>query len=200
MSRLQPTPNTVKKLFALSGNRCAFPGCSFSLLDKDGNLVGQICHIEAAEEGGERYNPGQTDEQRRSFENLILLCANHHIVTNDIEKYTVDKLKNMKNNHESQFVEKPHEISDELVDKILAKSSNNFYATPINVGNGQQINQFGVSYSEVKDLFLVLFENNFPKLQKIAEKTAHNCIKSFRERFFYFASEYLNGNDLGAFK
>jgi hypothetical protein len=106
----------------------------------------------------------------------------------------------MKNNHESKFVEKPHKISDELVDKILAKYSNNFFGIPINVGNGIQINQFGISSSEAKDLFFVLFDNNFPKLQKIAEETARNCVISFRERFFYLASEYLKKNDLDAFK
>ena len=62
-----------------------------------------ICHIEDAEEGG-RYNPNMTDKQRASFDNLILLCANHHIETNDKEKYTVPILQKMKREHESNYL------------------------------------------------------------------------------------------------
>jgi len=52
--RIQPSDKTLKKLFALSGNRCAFPGCKEFIVDEDQNLIGQVCHIEAAETGGER--------------------------------------------------------------------------------------------------------------------------------------------------
>lgn len=55
----------MKKLFALSGNRCAFPDCDKILVDEHDNIFAQICHIEAAEPGGVRYNPNQTDEERR---------------------------------------------------------------------------------------------------------------------------------------
>lgn len=75
MARKEPTLQTLKKLFALSGNRCAFPQCEFPIVDSKGNILGQICHIEAAEKNGPRYNPKQTDEERRSFDNLLLLCA-----------------------------------------------------------------------------------------------------------------------------
>lgn len=103
MSRIQPKPSVVKKLFALSGNQCALPECSNDLVDNYGNLIGQICHIEAAEEGGPRYNKNQTDEERRAFENLILLCANHHISTNNISKYSREVLWKIKKDHESQL-------------------------------------------------------------------------------------------------
>src|SRR2546421_11918693 len=98
--RKQPLTPTIKKLFALSGNTCAFSECKNRIVDSDGNLIGQMCHIEAAEKGGERYNLQQIDEDRRQFENLILLCANHHIVTNDEATYTVDVLRKMKAQHE----------------------------------------------------------------------------------------------------
>lgn len=62
--------------------------------------LSNICHIEDAEVGG-RFNPKMTDKERASFENLILLCPNHHIETNNIGKYTVDSLKEMKQKHES---------------------------------------------------------------------------------------------------
>jgi ABC-3C protein len=95
---------TKKRLFSLAYNTCSFPGCDVEFARDDREeLLANICHIEAAEPGGERYNPNSNDEYRRSYENLILLCANHHIVTNDVEKYTVEVLKEMKRNHQEKM-------------------------------------------------------------------------------------------------
>lgn len=96
MSRLPLQTTTVKKLFALSGNRCAFPNCPEKIIDTDGQVLGEIYHIEAAEQNGERYNPKSNDEYRRSFENLILMCGKHHKITNDVHKYDATTLKNYK--------------------------------------------------------------------------------------------------------
>ena len=102
----QVTPNTTKRLYALSGNKCAYPECRERLADRESDiLLSQICHIEAAEAGGERYNPDQTDDQRRNFDNLILLCANHHLKTNDVIVYTVSALKKMKRDHEDKMMD-----------------------------------------------------------------------------------------------
>lgn len=110
MARLDPTPKTKNRLFALSGNKCAFPDCDviFVSTENESN-ISNICHIEAAEEGGERYNPNSNDEERRSFENLILLCPNHHKVTDDVQTYTVGVLRAMKRTHEAKML-KPSEL------------------------------------------------------------------------------------------
>jgi hypothetical protein len=55
------TYKTYREVFLKSGNVWAFPGCDALLMDEDGNFVGQICHIEAAEPGGERFNPAMTN-------------------------------------------------------------------------------------------------------------------------------------------
>jgi hypothetical protein len=74
--RSSPSKATLKRLFALSGNRCAFPGCGLPVVDPGtGNLCGAPVHINAVSPGGPRYDPRQTDEQRESVENLLLLCA-----------------------------------------------------------------------------------------------------------------------------
>jgi hypothetical protein len=72
-------------------------------MDEDGTFVAQICHIEAAAPGGERFNSNMTDEERRAFSNLILFCYPHHQVTNDVRRYDVATLKTMKAAHERQF-------------------------------------------------------------------------------------------------
>ena len=99
------TEKTIKRLYALSGNQCAFPDCNISLLSSGSEInFSNICHIEAAEPGGQRYNLTSNDNYRRSYENLMLLCANHHLETNDVEKYTVPILQEMKKNHEAKIL------------------------------------------------------------------------------------------------
>lgn len=103
MSRLAPKYETLRALIAKSGNQCAFPGCTQNLINHKNQFVGQVCHIEAANVGGERFNSQSSDEERRSYENLLLLCYEHHIETNDVSMYSVDILKKYKLEHESKF-------------------------------------------------------------------------------------------------
>ena len=104
MARKDITILTIKRLYALSGNQCAFLACDVTFVSpEDETNISNICHIEAAEEGGERYNPNSNDEERRSFENLILLCPNHHKITDNVNVYTVDVLRKMKQEHEDKI-------------------------------------------------------------------------------------------------
>jgi len=119
MPRLSITNQTLKILFAHSGNQCAFPDCSSKLFDEDDNFIGQICHIEAAERGGERFNPIQSDEDRRSYENLLVLCYEHHIKTNDVERYPVEKMKSIKENHEKRFKQTQNVVTEIQINKII---------------------------------------------------------------------------------
>lgn len=101
-SRMRPTEQTLKKLFALSRNVCAFPRCTRHIV-RDETVVGKVCHIKAAKPRGPRHDPEQSDEERHGFNNLILLCGEHHdIVDNDVAAYTVGALTDMKAQHEAQ--------------------------------------------------------------------------------------------------
>ena len=99
------TKSTLKKLFLLSCNQCAAPGCDNALLARDDNtLIAKICHIEAASPNGPRYNPNMTDEERRHYNNLILLCDECHSIIDNKEnenKYPVELLRKWKREHES---------------------------------------------------------------------------------------------------
>lgn len=101
--RLSPIRDVLRELYLKSGNQCAFPGCIRPILNSEGNIVGEVCHIEAAMPGGERFNRNQSNEERRAFNNLILLCSDHHIETNKVEKYPVESLQKMKAEHEGRF-------------------------------------------------------------------------------------------------
>ncbi|PWU82336.1 MAG: hypothetical protein DLM72_02315 [Candidatus Nitrosopolaris wilkensis] len=67
---------TIKRLFTLSGNVCAFPNCNTDMIGENFIIVGQICHIEEKETSA-RFNSNRTEGQRSSFDNLILLCPTH---------------------------------------------------------------------------------------------------------------------------
>ena len=93
----EPTLSTVKRLFALSSNRCAYPGCQLPIVEDAGAVTGAVCHIKARSEGGPRYDPKQTPEERHSFANLILLCARHgKLIDSDPNAHTVEVLTQMK--------------------------------------------------------------------------------------------------------
>lgn len=86
-----PSLRTVKRLFAVSQNQCAFPRCMTPMVDKtSSSVVGQICHIKGEKRGSARFDEDQPDAERQGFENLILLCGSHHkIIADDEAKYTV---------------------------------------------------------------------------------------------------------------
>jgi len=124
MPRLAPRPEVLRALFARSGNRCSFPGCPTPLINEKHQFIAQVCHIEAAEDGGERFNRSQTDEQRRSYENLILLCYPHHVETDDVGLYSAERLREIKHEHEQVFGQKLFQIDESLLHKIASEMAN----------------------------------------------------------------------------
>jgi hypothetical protein len=87
----------------VSGNLCAFPKCTTPLVDPtSGSIVGEICHIKGDKKNGAaRYDKNQSDKERQGFDNLLLLCNVHHKIVDDDEvAYTVERLIQMKKDHE----------------------------------------------------------------------------------------------------
>jgi hypothetical protein len=101
--RLTPKPETLRELYLKSGNQCAFGTCNELIINNEGTLIGEVCHIEAALPGGERFNEDQSNEDRRAFENLILLCRNHHAITNNVDEFSVESMIEMKATHEAKY-------------------------------------------------------------------------------------------------
>ena len=140
MQRKDIKISTVKKLFALSGNICAFPGCNEKLVDDNEVVMGVICHIEAAEKGGPRYNENSNDEERRSLENLILLCPNHHRKIDSDPSFTVDSLKKMKLEHQNRVSSHPYNVPDTVLAKAINNYQNEFKQLNVAGEIGTQIN------------------------------------------------------------
>lgn len=124
----QPSRPTVKRLFALSGNACAFAKCPMPLVEPtSGSIVGEICHIKGERPGAARYDPAQTDEQRHAFDNLVLLCNAHHkVVDDDDVAYTAERLLHMKLQHESRHTGPSHvdeATAERFVTVAISKST-----------------------------------------------------------------------------
>ena len=121
MSKLKRSyeQSTLKKLFALSGNQCAYPECAFPIIgpatEKSGDtVIGEICHIYAISEKGPRGKAELTNKELNSPENLILLCPNHHtIVDKQHETYPAEKLIEWKREHEEKIRKYPNDITSD---------------------------------------------------------------------------------------
>lgn len=107
-SRVYTLP-TLKRLHILSGNECAHPNCNKKLIAEDGvSIIGKICHISAASDNGPRFDTNMTVDEKRGFDNLILLCDEHHVMIDNKEneaRYPVSLLKDWKNDHEKKISE-----------------------------------------------------------------------------------------------
>lgn len=116
VKRLAPITETLREIFLKSGNICAFPGCGTLNMTEDGTFIAQICHIEAAEEGGERFNPLMSNEQRRQASNLMILCYPHHVETNNVSRFRVSDMKDMKKLHENKFSHPERAMLEQIKD------------------------------------------------------------------------------------
>jgi len=121
MSASGITDHTRKRLWARSGNRCAFPECEQRLVEStrdaaEDTIVGEECHIVAKRNSGsvarsvsllsaeERTRHVELVDHRNAFENLVLMCRVHSAVIDDVaQKYSVDDVVAMKHEHEQMI-------------------------------------------------------------------------------------------------
>ena len=106
MSVKGPSDATIRRLFAVSMNRCAFPDCSTPVVDLEFNtILAEVCHIRARNRLGPRFLETQTDEERHGFDNLVLMCGVHHKLIDSKEneaRFSSEVLLAYKADHESR--------------------------------------------------------------------------------------------------
>ena len=117
-----PTLPTIKRLFAHSGNRCAFPRCTATLIDGS-TVVGKVCHIKGARPGSARYHAQQSAAERHGFDNVMLMCGRHHDVIDADEKaYTVDRLLKMKAHQQSRVARIEDSFAEQAAHLLINQS------------------------------------------------------------------------------
>lgn len=101
------TPKDLRILYQRSGNRCAFPTCSKILIQPDSTVENpvvssEVAHIVSRSPDGPRGRYALPQEERDRYGNLILLCEeHHHLVDGAWQEYSVERLRQIKDEHEA---------------------------------------------------------------------------------------------------
>jgi hypothetical protein len=97
------TTKTAVRVWTAAGSMCSFPGCRRDLLwHESATLQGEIAHIVALSLGGPRGQDDLPAAERDRFENLLLLCPNHHAeVDGNTQQWSVERLRKVKSDHEA---------------------------------------------------------------------------------------------------
>ena len=90
---------TIDTLCERVGGKCSNPNCRRETKGPHSNpqkrvSIGEAAHITAAAEGGPRYNPDLTPEERSSIENGIWLCRScARLIDSDERVYSIELLR-----------------------------------------------------------------------------------------------------------
>jgi len=108
------TNTEIKKLYGLAAGRCSI--CKLNVFLNDVH-IGEMAHIIAKSKKGTRGDE-ELSHGRNSYENLILLCANHHTeVDQNPQRYSVIELHRIKLEHErvaASVFESPRERKNDV--------------------------------------------------------------------------------------
>lgn len=176
--------NTIKELYAKSGNQCSFPNCNVQLFE-NGNQS-QVCHISGLNPESARYDKNMSDEERNSYSNLILLCPTHHkIVDSNPNKFSSEVLQLMKRQHEKivskNVFDNQHLIFKEKMQRIF---SQNRFDKIINEQS------FVAPFDEE---YIFMLENGCEELKSLLNDTCADTIDSnVRQNISMFISNCEN--------
>lgn len=182
---MEPAIRTLKRLFALSNNQCAFPQCEAPIIESSGTVTGIICHIKARKKKGPRYDDNQTEEERHSFENLVLMCARHSKqIDSEPARFTVETLHDIKALHERNG---PIELSIEdgkRVDALLANyRSINVHTKKVTIEKANVIHTETVQMKSSRSKVIIA-----PMDGTIAsDRLSRNYVKHLIDRYHEFA-------------
>lgn len=116
----------IKLLWSNAAGRCSFTDCNERLTVEQAahsapHTLGEMAHIKGKNKGSNRYDETQIYEQRDSYENLILLCPNHHTLVDkpeNEEMYTIDVLLKMKICHEASISKRLDSVKISDIDTL----------------------------------------------------------------------------------
>jgi len=88
---------------------------------EDKIILGEICHICGRQPNAPRYDKTQSEAERNSYPNLMLLCPTHHkMIDTNVDKYTVSVLLKMKEEHEGKMQVSAISVPEEwIVDELI---------------------------------------------------------------------------------
>lgn len=122
---------TQNLLWARAAGHCEICGKDVTRDLVMGNALNaaQVAHIKADGKLGPRYDPSQSEEDRNSIDNLMLLCHTcHKLIDDHPEDHTVEKLQQRKKQYETSVKRaidslKPHAANIVILTAPLGKDS-----------------------------------------------------------------------------
>jgi len=154
--------------------RCSFPGCPAVTIGPGSKSsthtikTGVAAHIYAASEGGPRYNPNMTSEERSSIDNAIWMCEYHGaIIDKDYEKYAADTIKQWKSIAEenaTKNLQNPFSIIDTLPTTLVSIGSQlifeGVWKGVVNNESELKFDIYRFAYGDIEKLREISISNN----------------------------------------
>ena len=166
-SRRAPSTKTLRRLYLLSGNQCANPKCATVLINANGTLVADVCHIKAESPGGPRFDNGLNAEERRAPDNLILLCNTcHTLVDAEPKKYKVAVLMKWKSDREARFEAVGDTLRQRYVDEIVDE------AEEVGLTKPKTLKAY-ITFLEAKNISHMIDEDTPASVGVFAERLRH---------------------------
>jgi hypothetical protein len=201
---------THKTLWGRAANRCSICRCElvFGATETDDeSLVGDACHIVAQKTTGPRGESTLTPEQRNKYVNLILLCKNHHkLVDDQVNQYGVDRLREIKNEHEKWVREslQDYDAARQRDDEIYAgyveewakyADLENWLAWSSWVLSAGQPSLSAEQHKALKDLRRWLFSRVWPKRYGALEASLENFRRVLDDFYEVFSKHAVKWRD-----
>lgn len=155
-----------KELWGKAAGRCSICKRKLTLDDDSHTNISNECHIVSKKKNGPRHIEGLNDYD--SYDNLILLCRNHHVeVDTNVNKYTIEELNKIKRQHERY-------INNQL------KSENKSLMVMTKINNGRELgNLLWGCHS-----FVILDDNSKESLVSVKDElyeSIHNLLNLQQE-------------------
>lgn len=96
------SPKVWKRLFAESGNICAYSPCGARLVGPDGQRDYEVAHIFGVEPNSARFSATKTRDELATADNLLLVCHKHNTYIDDRDykdRFTVTAVRSIKQAH-----------------------------------------------------------------------------------------------------
>lgn len=166
-SRKAPSTKTLRRLYLLSGNQCANPKCATVLINANGTLVADVCHIKAESPGGPRFDETLGVEERRAPENLILLCNTcHTLVDAEPNKYSIAVLTKWKSDREAHF----EAVGDTLQQRYVANIVDE--AEEVGLTKPKTLNAY-IAFLDAQNISHMVDEDTPARVGAFAERLRH---------------------------
>ncbi|WP_297286293.1 HNH endonuclease signature motif containing protein [uncultured Brachyspira sp.] len=196
--------STKKLLLLNSGGMCAI--CRTSLTNNE-NIVADVAHIIAQNINGPRGNIYYRDSiDIDGYDNLILLCPTHHrIIDNDVNTYTVEKLKEIKYSHEEWVKNIPNNnckkniLENEDIEKlnIFLKHFSKFFYCILNDYTEIAYQIHSDAFREMEFLADYTYYQQFRVYDRNINILQDNIYNNTKEVFNIFEIDLYDGNDIG---